>query len=201
MHLRKLKFILPQTLILVLVLLFILGCKDQNKSDVPTELSSLSDKPVAKSKNWPNADSYVDGIPVYEKFDGLEPLFRYDNDTTYVINFWASWCKPCIKELPYFEELNSQHANEKVKVVLVSLDFPKQVESNLVPFVKKKQLKSKVAVLLDGKYNNWIDKVSQDWSGAIPATYIYKKGQNLLIGEPFENLEELNEVIEPFLNP
>lgn len=148
---------------------------------------------------WPAPDSYAGGIPVFETFDDLEPMFRFDNDTTYVINFWATWCKPCIKELPHFEELHSQHKNDKVKVILVSLDFPKQVESNLVPFVQKKQLQSKVIVLLDGKYNDWIDKVSPDWSGAIPATYIYKKNRNLLVGEPFENLQELSEVIQPFL--
>ena len=148
---------------------------------------------------WPAPDSYAEGIPIYEKFESLEPLFRFDNDTTYVVNFWATWCKPCIKELPYFEEFNSSLKSKKVKVVLVSLDFPKQVESHLVPFVQKKQLKSKVVVLLDGKYNDWIDQVSPEWSGAIPATYIYKGGQNHLVAVPFESFEELTEVVNPFL--
>lgn len=197
----NLRFISFPMAILVLALLFALGCKDKRKNEVTAELSAPSTTPEAKSKSWPKADSYVEGIPIYKKFDGLEPLFQFENDTTYVVNFWATWCKPCVKELPYFEEFNSQHANEKVKVVLVSLDFPKQVESNLVPFVKKKALKSKVVVLLDGKYNDWIDKVSPDWSGAIPATYIYKGSKNRLVGEPFENLEHLNEIVNHFSNP
>ncbi len=196
---RNSKFSHFPTLALLIAVIFGLSCEEKNKNHSNTESETLSEMQETKSKSWPKADSYASGIPVYEKFDGLEPLFRYDNDTTYVINFWASWCKPCIKELPYFEEFNSQYANEKVKVVLVSLDFPKQVESNLVPFVKKKALKSKVVVLLDGKYNDWIDKVSPDWSGAIPATYIYKGSQNRLVGEPFENLEHLNEIAKPFL--
>lgn len=191
------KYAIFKVPILLLALYNFTGCKDKVDMEVPTELSIASDTPE-NNNAWPKPDSFVKGIPVYEKFKGLEPMFRFDNDTTYIVNFWATWCKPCIKELPYFEDFNSQHKNKKVKVVLVSLDFPKQVESNLVPFVQKKQLQSKVVVLLDGKYNDWIDKVSPDWSGAIPATYIYKKGRNLLVGEPFENLEELNEVIEPF---
>jgi len=198
MHKRVLKSSSLQLAFLVLALLF-LGCKDKGKNEVTAELSAPSTTPKAKSESWPKADSYVNGIPIYKKFDGLEPLFKFENDTTYVINFWATWCRPCIKELPYFEEFNSRHKNEKVKVVLVSLDFPKQVETNLVPFVKKKALKSKVVVLLDGQYNDWIDKVSPDWSGAIPATYIYKGSQNRLVGEPFENLEHLNEIVKPFL--
>ena len=181
------------------VFCMILSCKDKNQKDVDTEVADSSEKTIEKIASWPIPDSYAGEIPVYNKFEGLEPLFRIDNDTTYVVNFWATWCKPCIKELPYFEEFNSANSNNKVKVILVSLDFPKQVESNLVPFVEKKQLKSEVVVLLDGKYNDWIDKVSPDWSGAIPATYIYKGSQNRLINEPFENLEELNEVIKPFL--
>lgn len=176
-----------------------IGCKESDKKNVATELSAANSTPDEKSTGWPKADSYVEGIPIYNKFEDLEPLFRFDNDTTYVINFWATWCKPCIKELPYFEKLNSSYKDKKVKVVLVSLDFPKKVESNLVPFVQKKQLQSKVVVLLDGKYNDWIDKVSPNWSGAIPATYIYKRSQNHMVGEPFENIEELNEVVQPFL--
>ena len=176
-----------------------IGCKDNNPKEVATEISDTSDEPDKKTASWPIPDSYAGEIPVYNKFDGIEPLFRFDNDTTYVVNFWATWCKPCIKELPYFEEFNNANSDNKVKVVLVSLDFPKQVESNLVPFVKKKELKSKVVVLLDGKYNDWIDKVSPEWSGAIPATYIYKGEQHQLISEPFDNLEELNNIVKPFL--
>ena len=179
---------------LLIVFCVVLSCKDQNEKEL-----AAADKTEEKSISWPKPDSYAGKIPVYNKFDGLEPMFRFDNDTTYVVNFWATWCKPCIKELPYFEEFNSTNSDNMVKVVLVSLDFPKQVESNLVPFVERKQLKSKVVVLLDGKYNDWIDKVSPDWSGAIPATYIYKGNQNQLINKPFENLDELNEIVKPFL--
>ena len=76
----------------------------------------------------------VGQIPVYENFEDLEPLFNRQTDTTYVINFWATWCKPCVEELPYFEQLFAEHKEEKLKVLLVSLDFPRQLESKLVPF-------------------------------------------------------------------
>lgn len=179
---------------LLIVFFVIICCKDQKAKDIAN-----TDKPSEEIDSWPNPDSYVGEIPVYNKFEGIEPLFNFNNDTTYVVNFWATWCKPCIAELPYFEEFNRANSANNVKVILVSLDFPKQLESKLVPFVNKKQLNSKVVVLLDGKYNDWIDKVSPDWSGAIPATYIYKGGHNLLINEPFENFDELIDVVRPFL--
>lgn len=193
------KHVHTKMLCLVLVLILFTACKDKNKGEHTTEIVASYNLQNEQSKNWPSPDFQIDGISIYEKFNRLEPLFHFDNDTTYVINFWATWCKPCIKELPYFEEFNSKYAREKVKVVLVSLDFPKQVESNLIPFVKRKKLKSKVVVLLDGTYHEWIDKVSPDWSGAIPATYIYKGRQNHLVGEPFEDFEELEKTIEPLL--
>ena len=119
-----------------------------------------------------------DGITVRSvDFESFRPLLTQTNDTTYVINFWATWCAPCIKEMPLFEKITAEYKNNKVKVLLVSLDLPKQVESNLLPFIKKKKIKSEVILLNDPDANAWIDKVDQSWSGAIPATIIYNRDQ------------------------
>ncbi|MDW7694606.1 TlpA disulfide reductase family protein [Flammeovirgaceae bacterium SG7u.111] len=147
------------------------------------------------TSQWPKPNSYVNGIPTYNKFADIEPLFHMENDTTYIINFWATWCKPCVEELPHFETFNARNANRKVKVILCSLDFPKQLESKLVPFVGKHQLKSSVVVLLDGKFNEWIDKISPEWSGAIPVTYVYRQGKSAFTESTFESVEELEEFI------
>lgn len=128
-------------------------------------------------------------IPIVD-FNGLEHYLNKQNDTTYVINFWATWCAPCVKELPYFEQLNKKYKGEKVKVILVSLDFPKSYEKRLLPFVKKKGLKSDVILLDDPDSNSWIGKVDKNWSGAIPATIIYNKKARRLYEQPF-TFEEL----------
>ena len=54
-----------------------------------------------------------------------------------MINFWATWCAPCVKELPYFEEVNKEFKDKNTEVILVSLDFPSQIESKLKPYLKK----------------------------------------------------------------
>ncbi len=95
-------------------------------------------------------------------------------ETAYVINFWATWCKPCISELPYFEALHKNYRDKNVKVVLVSLDFPKQIEKQVLPFIEKHNLQSEILLLDDPDANTWIPKVSDQWSGAIPATLFIK---------------------------
>lgn len=86
-------------------------------------------------------------ITVYEKFDAFEKAIIKENDTVYVINFWATWCAPCIKELPYFEKLHTD--NKKIKVIFVSLDSQKDLEKKLIPFVEKKKITAEVLLLSD----------------------------------------------------
>jgi len=148
---------------------------------------------------WPKASKYIEGIPLYDKFEDMEALFHFENDTTYIINFWATWCKPCLEELPFFEEYRDKNADEKVRVILISLDFPRHIESKLLPYLEKEQLKSTILVLLDGSYNDWIDKISSDWSGAIPATYMYQKEKKHFISDPFKSLKELEDAVRTVL--
>ena len=97
-------------------------------------------------------------------FSQFEPYLQRTTDTVYVINFWATWCKPCIKEIPDFERINNDYRNEKVKVYLVSLDFPEKHEGSLIPFLKEHNIKSEVIHLTDTDTNGWIDKVSPFWT-------------------------------------
>lgn len=119
-------------------------------------------------------------------FQEFEPLLHKQTDTTYIVNFWATWCSPCVAELPHFEKINQEFKNQKVKVLLVSLDFPKHKESRLLPFVTKNNLKSEVIFLNDPDANAWIDKVDPNWSGAIPFTVIYNSGQRKYYEQSFD---------------
>ena len=112
-------------------------------------------------------------IPMYD-FESFKPLLSINDGKTRVINFWATWCKPCVAELPYFELINSRYPDNEVEVILVSLDLPKQVETKLIPFLRKQKIESKVILLDDPDANSWIPKVNKNWSGSIPATIIYK---------------------------
>ena len=68
-------------------------------------------------------------------FEALKAEFIPDKGQTLVINFWATWCAPCVKELPYFEAISEAYNEDDVEVILVSLDFPQHYESKLKPFI------------------------------------------------------------------
>ena len=102
--------------------------------------------------------------------DDLESRLENGKDTTYVVNFWATWCGPCVKELPYFEALEKANLGKNFKVLLVSLDFANQLGSKVIPFVKKKELVSEVVLMDEDRPNKWIPRVSDKWTGALPAT-------------------------------
>jgi len=146
------------------------------------------------AQEWEKSD-----LTLYKSFDDFEAVLHQNNDTTYVINFWATWCGPCVKELPYLEALNETYKNEKLKVVLVSLDFEKLIDKSLIPFLNKKQIVSDVVLLLDGKASKWIDRVDPNWSGAIPFTIVYNKEERLFYERQFHSTEELTEIINPLL--
>ena len=107
------------------------------------------------------------------KFPELQKRLARSTDTTYVVNFWATWCGPCVKELPNFEQLRVANAGKKVKVLLVSLDYASQLEKKVKPFVKQRGLKAEVLLLNEPDPNEWISKVDAKWSGALPFTLIF----------------------------
>lgn len=106
-------------------------------------------------------------------FDWYKQLRKSANDTTYVVNFWATWCMPCIAELPEFERFRAAHLNEPVKVILVSLDYYKKLGITVLPFLDKQKIQSAVVLLNEPDYNSWIDKVDKTWQGSIPATVVF----------------------------
>lgn len=120
------------------------------------------------------------------KFDWYKQLRKSPNDTTYIVNFWATWCMPCIGELPEFEEFRASHLDEKVKVILVSLDHYKKLDITVIPFLEKQKIQSEVVLLNEPDYNAWIDKVDRSWEGSIPATVVFNnstKGYRFHEGE------------------
>ena len=172
---------------LLLIVLILASCNNNEKN------KEVSQKTEAVSSQ---ASNRLD-LEVYD-FNGFEKFLQKKDGKTYVVNFWATWCAPCIKELPYFEKLNQEYKNDGVEVLLVSLDFPHLYDTKLKPFISENKLQSKVVALNDVDMNTWIPKVNEDWSGSIPATVIYKNDESKFYEQSF-TYEGLKTEVDEFL--
>ena len=119
--------------------------------------------------------------------DNLEKRLENGGDTTFVVNLWATWCAPCVAEMPYFEQLQENYQSTPLKVLFVSLDAQKN-HGNVVKFVQDKGLKNEVLLLDEKNEQYFIDKISPEWSGAIPATLFVNasKGVRVFKGQEFD---------------
>jgi len=127
------------------------------------------------------------------KYPELLTMMEECHGEVVVYNFWATWCAPCIKEMPHFESINR---DEQVTVKFISLDDVDLLESKVKPFLEKKQIQSEVYLLDETDYNAFIDKVDRRWSGAIPATVIFdcSTGDKLFYEQAFEE-NQLHEIV------
>ncbi|WP_299668609.1 TlpA disulfide reductase family protein [uncultured Polaribacter sp.] len=173
-------------ILLGLIFLGFISCKKEVVKNVESPKISLQTNLQTTVKSY-----------TYEE---LKPLLEKKDDKIYVVNFWATWCGPCVKELPEFEKLGKEYADKNVEVLLVSLDFPKQVAKKLIPFIKKKNLQSKVVLLDDINEDVWIKAIDSTWSGAIPATLIYNKHKRKFYEQSFD-YKTLETEIKNFLKP
>ncbi|MEM7036255.1 MAG: TlpA family protein disulfide reductase [Bacteroidota bacterium] len=163
-------------------------------------IGSTSKAQTAEATPPENMETEVEA-PEVIKFDRLEHWFNTESDTLYVLNFWATWCRPCVAEMPYFEQVQKEMADQKVKVVFISMDFLEDMESRLLPFLERKQVASQVVLLDEPKYNTWIDKVSEEWSGAIPATVFVQKSKDIrLFHEGEYTYDELKAKVESLIS-
>ncbi len=130
-------------------------------------------------------------------YDELKQILNKEDNVLYVVNFWATWCGPCVEELPGFMEVNNEFGKQKnFQMILVSLDNAKELETTVKLFLQKNKINTDVYILDDNlRMNFWIPDIDRSWSGALPATLIIKNGKKLFFTEGQMNKTYLKKVI------
>ena len=139
-------------------------------------------------------DAKAEESPPIITITELDKILSIRSDTTYMVHFWATWCVPCVKELPEIEKIARELADKKLKVILISFDFEKSIETKLVPFLQSKNITSQVLVLKQERGYEWLERINSGWSGALPATIIYNS-ETLQFHEKSFEYSELKELL------
>jgi thiol-disulfide isomerase/thioredoxin len=92
-----------------------------------------------------------------------------------LINFWATWCAPCVKEFPDLVKLYNNYKDKDFKLIFISTDVPEEVNSKVIPFLKKNDVDFTTYFNNFSKPEDLIDYIDKSWEGAVPSTYIYDK--------------------------
>ena len=106
------------------------------------------------------------------KITDVQKYMADGKDEILVINFWATFCKPCVAEIPSFIKIVDKYKDRNVKLQLVSLDLPSFYPGKIATFVKKNNFKTNIAWLDETNADYFCPKIDSKWSGSIPATLI-----------------------------
>lgn len=130
------------------------------------------------------------------KYEELEKRIQEEKNKLLVVNFWATTCAPCVKELPHFMEINKKYSeNPNFKMILVSLDRLVDKE-RVIKFIKNKNLTAEVILLDDIKrMNTWIPRFEKNWDGNIPVTIFYKNSEKVHFNDGEMSREDLENTI------
>jgi thiol-disulfide isomerase/thioredoxin len=128
-------------------------------------------QPASTAKIAAAGDTAVSVEPLDEA--GVKRLIRNREGKVLLVNVWATWCVPCVEEFPDIVKLSHSYDAKTLEVVAVSADYPDEVDSKIIPFLKKQKVPFKVYVAKFDDQQDFINALDPEWSGALPATLIY----------------------------
>ena len=123
----------------------------------------------------------------------LQTIFKQESKTR-IVNFWATWCKPCVEEMPFFVKADSL-LGEEVEFVFVSFDMLKDTGrvSRKITELKMPGTQYLVKVKDMDALINGVDSL---WGGALPVTWRMNKGLRIGKYESFEQFDDLRGFID-----
>jgi thiol-disulfide isomerase/thioredoxin len=153
---------MKNSIIITWILFLLAGCGKQG------EKSGSGDSTFQVQKQM---EIRFDVKPLDES--GLKQLIARRNGKFLFLNVWATWCAPCREEFPVLIKLTEEYKHSNVEFVGLSVDYPDEIESKIIPFLEKHNCNFKIYVQNFKDERMIIQLLNKEWSGAIPATFIF----------------------------
>lgn len=130
------------------------------------------------------------------KITELDQLIR-QSEYPVIVNFWATWCKPCVEELPSLIREMKAHKEDSLQLILVSLDDQETYNGKLKTFIRERNYEGLFLWLDETNADLFCPVIDSSWSGAIPATLLLNKKRNY---RKFVEAKLADESIKQLLN-
>jgi thiol-disulfide isomerase/thioredoxin len=132
---------------------------------------------------------------------GLQQLVKRAHGNVVLLNFWATWCEPCVEEFPDLMKIAQQFQPQGLKIIFVSIDEPEDIEGKVLPFLKAQGVAFRTYLKKTKDDEVFINTIDTKWSGALPATFIYDTSGALvkrLVAQ--QSFDTFAEVLRPLLS-
>ena len=160
---------------LLMALLVGLGCGPRHQNNAQQSVAAVVDTNKRQIRPVATIDQ-----------SGVRRLVGQRNGKVLFLNIWATWCAPCVEEYPDLVKLAGSYSEQEVEVVGISADYPDEVDSKIVPFLRKLKVPFTVYVANFQHQEDFINAIDSSWNGALPATLIFDMRGNrrsFLVGQ------------------
>jgi thiol-disulfide isomerase/thioredoxin len=134
---------------------------------------------------------------VYPTYEQLSRRLAAAPDTTFILNFWATTCPPCRREMPFFEQLAREHADDPVQVITISMDKVEDAGGRVRSFILQAAPHTEALLMADPYRNRWTAEVDTSWYGALPATLLLRGADKRFHFGAFASYQELTQWLAP----
>lgn len=109
----------------------------------------------------------------------LTKLVKNDTDKLLLVNIWATWCGPCITELPELVTMNRMYRRRNFELITISLDDPEQKEAAL-KVLKSNNVAATNYLSTVSNRDEFADVLDKDWDGPVPYTLLIAPGGKVI---------------------
>jgi peroxiredoxin len=114
--------------------------------------------------------------------DALKALRKNDSGKFRLVNFWATWCAPCMVEFHEFITINRMYRHRDFEVVTVSMNRPEE-QKTVAEFLKKEQASNRNLIFAATDREKLINAFEPEWSGAVPYTVLINPEGKIIYSE------------------